>query len=315
VKWFEIKIQTSHEAVEIVAALLLDLDVGGVVIEDPEDEVYDSSYEGDWDYIDEENFYLKGTVPTVKGYVSHIDDEKVLKKSLHTAMEKIQSSGMDVGSMSIEITQLDDADWANEWKKYYEPFSVGDTLVVVPSWQTYDNVDNRIVLSMDPSGAFGSGTHETTFTCIEAIQKHIKKGDRVFDIGCGSGILSVAAALLGASEVTSVDFSLTACETAKENVRINDVESQVKIIHGNLTDHITGKAQLIVANIIADVIIQLAASIGEYLEVDGLFIASGIIDNKYEEVLAAFEQNNLVLVDEQHKGEWHTLVAEKRKIR
>lgn len=309
-KWNEIKIATTHEAVEAVSYLLMQLDIGGVVIEDPQDEVYNASYEGDWDYIGD-TFIPEEERAVIKAYVSDMKASGGVFRFLEEGMKNIGDSGLDVGDFSITITQVDDVDWANEWKRYYKPFKVGQRLVVVPSWETWEPGDGEVLLRLDPSGAFGSGTHETTFTCLEAIGKYLEPDDLVFDIGCGSGILSVAAALLGASQVTGVDFSAVACRTAKENVVANHVEKTVRIIEGNLADDIEGKADLVVANIIADVIIGLSEDVGEYMKDDGLFIASGIIESKHEEVVRALHAHAFEIVETYHKGEWFTLVSRK----
>jgi ribosomal protein L11 methyltransferase len=312
-KWYEIKILTTHEAVEAVSNLLFKYDIGGVVIEDPDDVIYTDSYNGDWDYID-----LGKVLPTekravVKGYVSHIDNREQVIEELKNEMKNIAEAGLDIGDYDVHIKETDDADWANEWKKYYKPFRVGESLVIVPTWETFETKVDDVVLTIDPSGAFGSGTHETTFTCMEAIEKYQNPGDIVFDIGCGSGILAVASALLGASEVTGVDFSRTACVTARENVAVNQVEDRVKIVEGNLADDISGKADLFVANIIADVIIELSDYAGDYLKEDGYFIASGIINGKYEAVCEALNKNNFEIVEIVDKGEWHTIISKKVK--
>lgn len=165
---------------------------------------------------------------------------------------------------------------------------------------------------MDPSGAFGSGTHETTFTCMEALEKHVESDSLVYDIGCGSGILSIAAAKLGAKKIVGVDYSEVACVTAIENAQMNEVAEKVEIIHGNLTDDVTGKADVLIANIIADVIIELSETIGDYITDEGVFISSGIINIKYPDVVKALENNNFEIVEIINKGEWYTIVSKKR---
>ncbi|MBN2261141.1 MAG: 50S ribosomal protein L11 methyltransferase [Clostridiales bacterium] len=310
--WFELKIFTSHEAVEAVSNMLYQFDIDGLVIEDPDDPVFSSTEDGDWDYIDYDEVMPKESRAVIKGYVNKIDNYEEMINYLTQEMMRIKASGLDIGKFNIEINELDEKDWANEWKKYYKPFLVGKRLFIVPSWEKVQIPDDRVSLLMDPSGAFGSGTHETTFTCMEALEKFIEKDQLVFDIGCGSGILSIAAAKLGAKKVIGVDFSEVACETAIENAKMNGVDNQVQIIHGNLTDDITGKADIVVANIIADVIIEISDSIGDYIVDDGYFISSGIIDFKFEEVINALEINNFEIVETINKGEWYTIVSKKR---
>ncbi len=312
-RWFELKIFTSHQAVDAVANMLYKLDLTGVVIEDPEDSIYLDSANGDWDYIDLEKVLPKNVRPIVKGYVNAVPDYEEMMNFLTDEMMNIKNAGVDIGDYKIKITEIDDQDWANEWKKYYKPFRVGKHIHIVPSWEEY-SVDSPedVVIYNDPSGAFGSGTHETTFTCLEAIEEYMDKGDLVFDIGCGSGILSVAAAKLGARKVQGVDFSEVAVTTSRENAKLNLVEKQVEFIQGNLTDDIKDKADLLVANIIADVIIELSGYVREFILDSGYFIASGIINTKYEAVVEALNANHLEIIKTINKGEWYTIVSKKR---
>lgn len=312
-RWFELKIFTSHKAVDAVANMLYKLDLTGVVIEDPEDSIYLDSENGDWDYIDLDKVLPKNERPIVKGYVNEVPDYEAMMSFLTDEMMNIKNAGVDIGKYEIVITEIDDQDWANEWKKYYKPFRVGKNIHIVPSWEEYvvDSPDEVIIYN-DPSGAFGSGTHETTFTCLEAIEEYMDKGDLVFDIGCGSGILSVAAAKLGAKKVQGVDFSEVAIATSRENAKLNHVENQIEFIHGNLTDDIKGKADLLVANIIADVIIDLSQYVREFILDSGYFIASGIINSKYDAVVEALNVNQLEIIKTINKGEWYTIVSKKR---
>ncbi|MEA3422265.1 MAG: 50S ribosomal protein L11 methyltransferase [Bacillota bacterium] len=311
-RWFEMKISTSHMSVEAVANMLYQFDINGVVIEDPEDPIYQDTENGDWDYIDIEDVLPKESSPVVKGYVNDIGNYEEMINYLINEMMRIKDSGLDIGEYKIEINELDDQDWANEWKKYYKPFEVGNKLYIVPSWEDVKTLEGRVNVLMNPGGAFGSGTHETTFTCMEALEKHVGSDFLVYDIGCGSGILSIAAAKLGAKKVVGVDYSDVACVTAVENAQMNDVAEKVEIIHGNLTDDITGKADVLIANIVADVIIELSETIGDYITDDGVFISSGIIDIKYPDVVKALEKNNFEIVETISKGEWYTIVSKKR---
>jgi|LGVF01.1.fsa_nt_gb ribosomal protein L11 methyltransferase len=311
-RWFEIKIFTSHMAVEAVANMLYQFDINGVVIEDPEDPIYQDTENGDWDYIDIEEVLPKESSPIVKGYVNDIGNYEEMINYLTNEMMRIKESGLDIGEYKIEINEIDDQDWANEWKKYYKPFEVGNKLYIVPTWEDIKAPNGRTCILMDPSGAFGSGTHETTFTCMEAIEKYMKRDSLVYDIGCGSGILGIVAAKSGAKKVIGVDYSDVACVTAVENVKMNEVAEKVEIIHGNLTDDITGKADVLIANIIADVIIELSETISDYIVDDGVFISSGIINTKYPDVVKALEKNDFEIVETMNKGEWYTIVSKKR---
>lgn len=310
--WFELKIYTTHQAIEAVANMLYKLDINGVIIEDPEDSIYLDSESDDWDYIDFEEVKPIDKRPAVIGYVSKIKGYEDIFNFLTEEMMSIKKSGLDVGVFEIQINEVDNHDWENEWKKYYKPFNVGKSLYVCPSWEKIDRNINKIVISIDPGGAFGSGIHETTSTCMEALEEYLNKGDSVFDIGCGSGILSITAAKLGAIKVTGVDNSAVAIETAKENVKLNKVDDIVDIINGNLTDKIDDKADIVVANIIAEIIISLSEYIGNYIKDDGYFITSGIINGKRQGVVDELEKYNFKILKIVNKGEWNTIVSKKR---
>lgn len=310
--WFELKIYTTHQAIEAVANMLYKLDINGVIIEDPEDSIYLDSESDDWDYIDFEEVKPIDKRPAVIGYVSKIKCYEDTLNFLTSEMMNIKKSGLNVGDFEIQINEVDNQDWENEWKKYYKPFSVGKTLYVYPSWEKIDEDIKKIVISIDPGGAFGSGIHETTSTCMEALEEYLSNGDNVFDIGCGSGILSITAAKLGAIKVTGVDNSAVAIETAKENVKLNKVEDIVNIINGNLADKLEDKANIVVANIIAEIIISLSEYIGDYIKDDGYFITSGIINGKEQEVVDGLKKNNFEILKMINKGEWNTIVSKKR---
>ena len=312
--WYEIRISTSSQAVEAVADMLYSLDISGVIIEDPADPYLYNANEGDWDYIDINEIKPKIDMPQVKGYVSYIEDFAKLRSYLEERMEQISQSGLDAGSYSIEIQKMEDTDWENEWKKYYKPFPVGNRLAVKPSWETLPTeLEDRIVVEIDPGGAFGSGTHETTYTCMEALEKYMKSGDTVIDVGTGSGILSIVAAKLGAGKISAVDNSFAAYETTLENVRNAGYESIITPIHGNLVDEIDFKADVVVANIIADVIMIISEYIGDYMKEDAFFISSGIINIKKVQVLETLDRFGFEIVEMYEKGEWVTIVSRKRK--
>ena len=311
-RWFELKIFTTHKAVDAVANMFYKLDVDGVVIEDPEDSMFLDSSNDDWDYRDIEELLPEDDRSVVIGYVKQIESYESMMFFLTEEMMLIKNAGIDIGEYEIRIDELEDKDWANEWKKYYKPFAIGKNIHIVPSWEEYKSNKDDVVITIDPSGAFGTGTHETTFTCLEAIEEYIDLGDYVFDIGCGSGILSIAAAKLGASKVKGVDFSEIACKTAIKNVETNEVTDKVEIIHGNLTDYIEGKADILIANIVADIIIELCKDVRDYLNDSGYFITSGIINTKYEEVTQALGLNGFRIIKTIHKGEWYTIVSKQK---
>lgn len=307
-KWFEIKVLTSTEAIDLIANILYDIGVTGVVIEDPNDPIFSESYEGDWDYVDEEIYKFEYDCAVVKGYLTDTDFETKLN-DIERALEELKLLEVESGSCEVKVAEVYEEDWANEWKKYFKPFKVTDNIVIKPTWETYDKEDGDIILEIDPGNAFGSGTHETTSMCIKLIEKYGVKGKKVFDIGCGTGILGISAAKLGAEKVVCVDIDDAAVNTSKENVLNNNVDDIVDVLKGNLNSVVDEKADLVVANIIADIIILLSETVGENLEKGGIFISSGIIDGKLEEVLTSLRENKFEILDILHEGEWCAIAA------
>ncbi len=212
----------------------------------------------------------------------------------------LKDFGIDIGEGSVSLDQVNEADWANAWKAYYKPTKVGQRVVVKPTWEDYAMQDGDLIIELDPGMAFGTGTHETTSMCIRELEKYVNKDSKVFDIGCGSGILAIAAAKLGAKEVVAVDLDEVVVKVAKENVLENKVEKSVSVMHGNLTDVIKDKADVIVANIIADIIKILAKDVQNFMKEDAIFISSGIILDKVEEVKESLIENGFEIVEVQN---------------
>ena len=308
-KWAEISIQTTHEATEAVANLFHDLGSSGVVIEDPE---LVNSYRrsGSWDYCDipEE---LNTEIVTVKAYLP-VDDELEEKMRLfEQAFHELLQHGLEKGQGMLKWREVKEEDWASSWKEYFHPVKVGERLVIKPSWEEYIPGDNDLVIELDPGMAFGTGTHHTTAMCCRVLEEVIKPGQMVFDIGTGSGILAVAAAKLGAESIQAVDLDAVAVRVAKENVEINRVEKQVKVSQGDLLTGIIGQADVIIANIIADIVIKLLKDIPGRLKDDGVFIASGIITERLSDVTAALLEHNLLLDRVIEEGGWVAMVIRK----
>lgn len=306
--WFELKIKTTSEATEAISNILVELGCEGVAVEDPNDPIFGEGYEGDWDYFDKSEMAFEYEGALIKTYVEDTGMEALIE-AIKERIEGLSEFGLDYAPGTIETSEVFESDWANEWKKYYKPTKIGEHIVIKPSWEAYEPEPSELIIEIDPGGAFGSGTHETTSMCIEQLDKRVKPETTVFDIGCGSGILAIAAAKLGAKEVIAVDLDEAAVVTSKENVILNHVESQVEVIHGNLMDVVDGKADIVVANIIADIICLLSETIHQFLHKDSVFIASGIINIKLEQVLTTLKANNLEIVEVVEKGEWAAVVS------
>lgn len=308
-KWAEISIQTTHEATEAVANIFHELGSQGVVIEDPElINTYRRS--GAWDYCDIPEEADTETV-IVKAYLP-VDAH--LNEKLHifeTAVDELVTHNLDKGNGSIRCQEIKEEDWASSWKEYFHPVRIGERIVIKPSWEEYQPLENDIIIELDPGMAFGTGTHHTTAMCSRCLEEEIKPGDIVFDIGTGSGILSIAAAKLGAAGVQAVDLDSVAVRVARENITLNQVDSVAQVNQGDLLTGVTGKANIIIANIIADIIIRLLPDIPDRLQDDGLFIASGIISERLSDVTAAILACGLVIDKVVEEGGWVAIMIRK----
>lgn len=258
--------------------------------------------------------------------IAHIDliDEDLLKKDrnkayVHIYLEPDVNPAEALAFLSerytsenikhtIETDTTLEEDWRNNWKKYFNPMPVGEKLLIRPSWRDDYDPNGRVVLNIDPGLAFGTGNHETTRLCLEAVERYLKEGDTVLDVGCGSGILAIASLLLGAGSAVGVDIDETAVKTAKENAEINNVADRFTAITGDLTEKVTGKYNLIVANIVADAIMFLSKGVKEFMTPDTVYIMSGIIDTRADEVISAISPDFEIIEKYEDKG-WVCLVA------
>ncbi len=308
-EWIEVSIKTSTEAVEAVSNILYDAGVAGVVIEDSNDLLFLKNDERSWDYVDESIFqnYFDGAI--VKGYLPESPDLLDKIKLIRQSVEILPQYGLDVGLGEVTTMEVQEEDWSQSWKKYYKTTRIGKNIIIKPTWEKYFRKDDELIIEMDPGMAFGTGTHETTVMCVEELERHVKPYSTVFDIGCGSGILGITAAKLGAEKVIAVDIDELAVKVTTNNVKINCVEKIVKTHKGNLMELVKEKADIIVANIIAEVIIHLAKDIKNFLTENGIFIASGIILEKIEHVEESFIASGLEILNTETMGEWAVIVA------
>ncbi|WHH60425.1 50S ribosomal protein L11 methyltransferase [Petroclostridium sp. X23] len=310
-KWIEVKVTTTPEASEAVSGIMYEMGVGGLYIEDPRDILEEKKLPTDWDYIEDELKNMDPNRVIIKAYLS---EETNVSEKMVLLREKLNNTAkyFDIGEGKLELSEVFEKDWANNWKKYYKPVKVSDRVVIKPTWEDYQPSDqDEIVIEMDPGMAFGTGTHETTKMCIQLLEKYIDPDMDMLDIGCGSGILGIAGLKLGARWCTSVDIDENAVRVSGENASANHVDSKMTIKAGNLLDVITDKYDIIVANIIADAIISLSEIISPYLTEQGVFIASGIIKDRYEEVKEALLSNAFTVVDELFMGEWVAVAVKK----
>ena len=308
--WTEVTIKTTTEAVEAISNILMEERCGGVMIEDPKDFLFQKKNELDWDYVEEEVFNKSGQDGVlIKTYIPEERNVLELIETVKARIALLPSFGLDIGEGSVSLSNVNESDWANEWKKYYKPTKVGKKIVVKPSWEDYEKQEGDLIIELDPGMAFGTGTHETTSMCIRELENYVDETKTVFDIGCGSGILAISAAQLGAKEVVAGDLDEVAVKVSKENCEINHVSDKVVVKHGSLFEVVDSKADVIVANIIADIIKILAKDVSKFLKEDGVFISSGIILAKIDEVCEALEENGFEIVKVERLGEWSAIVS------
>ena len=287
-KWAEISIQTTHEATDVVAEIYHDLGASGVVIEDPE-LLNDYIDAGMWDFSNMTRAVDTDAV-TVKAYLpvdEDLDERLRLFEARIREFQAVTGDGMEKGSCAISWATVQDEDWSENWKKYFHPEKVGSLIVIKPTWEDYTASPDDIVIELDPGAAFGTGTHPTTAMCIRELELLVRGGMRVFDVGTGSGVLSIAAARLGAADVTAMDYDRTAVNVAEENIRQNRLEGQIRTGISDQLKSFEGQADLIVANIIADIIIRLFEELDEHLAPGGHLLASGIIAERLPDVTEA----------------------------
>ena len=259
-------------------------------------------------------------------HIDLIDDDLVNKDRTHSIIHMyIAESDNAVEAVSylserfkaceieneIKCALVDDNDWNENWKKYFKAFEIGEKLAICPSWETYDNADSRTVISLDPGAAFGTGSHATTSLCLEVLEKNITDDKTVLDIGTGSGILAIAADLLGAKSAVGVDIDAQSVKTAIENAKINGVTEKTEFLVGDLADKISGQYDIVCANIVADVVIRLFDNVADFMKDDGILIVSGIIDMRADEVENAACEHGFKIRESLIREEWHAYVLTK----
>ena len=310
-KWCEISIQTSHEAVELIAEIFRDLGASGVVIEDPE-LVNDYITSGKWD--DTDIPIAKETEVVVeKAYLPVNGELEGRIQTLQQEIKALESRGVNTAPAVLTTAELQDEDWSDTWKQYFHTEKPGERVVIKPTWEEYAPQGDEVVIELDPGAAFGTGTHATTSMCIRQLEKLVKPGMTVFDVGTGSGILSIISAKLGATNIQAVDYDDSVLKIVEENLEQNNVQDIISVAQSDLMQNVHGKAELVIANIIADIIIRLFDQLDEHLEQGGTLLTSGIIEDRIEDVLAAAEKHSYGVVERLENKGW-ACITFKRKI-
>lgn len=314
-KWMKVSLKTTTEAVDFISNLFDELGLEGIQIED---NVPLSQEDKEAMFID----ILPELPPdegeaTVTSYVSPEVDLEELKQQIKEGLEEI-SAFVNVGEGTITTEETDDGDWINNWKAFFKPFRVADDIVIKPTWEVLeDKKEDDLVIEIDPGTAFGTGAHETTRLCILGLRKYITPETELLDVGCGSGILSIIGLKLGAKHAVGTDIDPAALIATEENVQVNGItKEQFTAYAGNIIAEKEVQEQvgfekydIVAANILADVIIPLSGEIRQHMKPGGLFITSGIIDMKRDEVYEALIQNGFEIVEENTMGDWVSFVA------
>lgn len=319
--WIEVAVSTTSDGVEAVTGRLYRLGITGTQIEDKREFAdfleHNRQY---WDYVDEDFFSGLPQDVVVKAYVSDNDSGHEMLLAIRESMRALGAldTAHAFGTLKVSLTNRREEDWANNWKQYFKPLPVGERILIKPEWEPVpENANGRVIFEVNPGMTFGTGMHQTTQLCIELIEKYLKPGESVLDLGCGSGILSVIALLLGASEATAVDIDPNAADIARENARRNGIEpGRLTALTGDLTSDPrlaarlgAGRYRMVFANIVADVILALLDGVKTQMAPGGIFLVSGIIRQREREVLDAMEQKGYQILEHREKDSWVAAAA------
>lgn len=318
--WIRVSIFTTSAGIEPVSGRLYQLGITGLEIEDEQDfKDFLENNKQYWDYVDEDLIKEKEGETRVKTYVSDDACGHELLLAINSTLRELKSldENNEFGRLEIEADNMTEQDWANNWKQYFHPIEIGEKLLIKPEWEELAEPTNRIVFNIEPGMSFGTGSHYTTQLCLEALEQYIKPGVKMLDLGCGSGILSVVSLLLGADEAVAVDIDPNAVDTAYQNAARNGVgREKYKVLSGNiLTDAdiqaeiSKNKYEVVAANIVADVIIGLTPKVKEYMKEDGVFITSGIISDRIDDVKAALLENGFEIIAVNRRKDWASVIC------
>lgn len=321
-EWLEVTIKTISPAIDLLGARLTAIGYDSFIIDDSEDF---SEFLKDntqyWDYVDEDLARKMQNVSQIRLYLPHDAQapEQIAQLKSELEVFRAQNPDTDLGSLEVSLQNLQEEDWEESWKQYYQPISIGEKLLIVPQWLSPENPEHRIPVVLDPGMIFGTGAHASTQMCLRALEQTIHGGERVIDLGSGSGILSIAALLLGAQEATGVDIDPKAEDIARENAALNGLTApKFRAVTGNVIGDKAmmeslseGGYDVVLANIVADVIIPLSAVVPHFLRPDGVFICSGILNTRLPEVERAIEAAGLTITQREMQEDWCRLTAKR----
>jgi len=312
VKWAELCIHTTNEAIEPISNILHEAGASGVVIQDPEDLVKDHKttfgeiYELNPDDYPAEGIFIKAYLP-LNSFLNESVNE------IKAAISNLSEYQIDIGANEVSVSEVDEEDWSTAWKKYYKPVKISEKFTIIPTWEDYTPVaSDEVIMELDPGMAFGTGTHPTTVLSVQAIERFVKKGDIVIDVGSGSGVLSIAAVLLGAEHVHAFDLDEVAVNSTKINAELNQAADRITARPNNLLEGVEVEADVIVSNILAEIILKFTDDAYKLIKPGGLFITSGIISQKKNEVKEALTASGFDIVEVNEMEDWVAIIAKKK---
>ena len=310
-KWSEVCVHTTNEAMEPIANILNLAGISGLVIEDPLDLVKERStffgeiYELNPTMYPTEGIYIKFYLPVEEQLDRKVEE---IKQAINTLLDH----DINLGLNQISQNEINEEDWATSWKKYYKPVKISEKIMIVPTWEEYEQSSkDELIIELDPGMAFGTGTHPTTVLSIQALENHLKKDPVVIDVGCGSGVLSIASILLGAKKVYAYDLDNVAVNSTKLNVELNGLSQKIIAKSNNLLNGVNIKADIIVSNILAEIIVQFVQDAWNNLKKGGLFITSGIISRKKDLVIEELHAVGFKVIEVNETDDWVCIVAKR----
>lgn len=300
-RYIEVKIYTTQEGIDPLTCILMDMGIAGFAVEDARDfqDLLNKKNSYDWDYIDEGLMEFENVRTNITFYLEDAEESLWILNQLKER------------TLEIEWKYVDDSDWKDNWKEYFKPAKISDRIVIKPTWEEYVRAGDELVIEIDPGMAFGTGTHPTTSLCVKFLEQFIEPGvDSVLDVGCGSGILAIASALLGAKDVLAVDIDPVAVEVTKKNAELNHLSGKIRVKEGDLTKGLNERTDIVAANLMADLVIMLSKDVAAHLKDKGIFISSGILIEKKEQVAAAIEECGFRILNIVEEGEWCAIAAQ-----
>jgi ribosomal protein L11 methyltransferase len=311
-KWSEFSIHTTHEAIEPISNILHEAGASGVVIEDPHDlvKVWDTKF-GEVYQLNPDDYPEEGVI--VKAYLPVTSFLGETVEEIKQAINNLLLYDIDLGLNTISISEVNEEEWATAWKKYYKPVKISEKITIIPTWEDYKPVStDEIIIELDPGMAFGTGTHPTTIMCMQALEKVVNPENTVIDVGTGTGVLSIAAAKLGASVIEALDLDEVAVKSAQINVKLNKVHDKISVKQNNLLDNVNDdSADIIVGNLLAEIILRFVQDVARVLKPGGQFIASGIIKGKKQEVKQSLLDHGFTIDETLQMEDWVAFIASK----